>query len=104
MAAPSRRTRETAQLVLAALSDISDAKGASMESICDYIAKEYSVPDKNIESYVNNAFEKGVAFGAIKKCRGRFTIGEALDKIREHWRRRTRSKGKLRRKRRRHHD
>lgn len=76
-----------------------------MDKICNYISKEYAVPERDFKEHVNDALSKGLAFGAIKRCGRGFALGEVGDKIRQHRRRRSKSKhgGHRRRRRRRRH-
>lgn len=104
MAPSVRRSKKTAQLIMTALHEIGQAKGCTMDKICNFILKKYAVPEKDFKKYVNKAINRGLAFGAIKKCGGGFAIGEAVDKIRENRRPRSRSKkDKHGKRRRRHH-
>lgn len=90
MTAPTRRAIKTARLMLAAIGDLRN--GASKDAITQHIGA--SVTNKDISKYLNKAINRGIAFGAIKKLRGRYHLGDVMQGIREHRRRRRRSKGR----------
>lgn len=100
MSPPTPKSLNAAKLVLAAIGDLHD-NGASKNEIAEYIENEFAVPNKDIGQYLSRAIENGIAFGAIKRQRGRYYLGEAIDGIREHRRRRRKSGSKGRRRRRR---
>ncbi|KAK9687844.1 linker histone H1 and H5 family [Popillia japonica] len=103
MAAPNPRALKTAKLLIAAIDEIRD--GASKEDITQHLATEFAVPNKDISKYLNKAINKGIAFGAIKKLRGRYHLGDVMECVRMHRRRRRKSRSRSRRRRRRrsHH-
>lgn len=81
MTTPNQRTKKTAQLVIAALGDMNQASGTSINKIIDYVSKEYAVTESDFKKLVRKALDRGIAFGAIKKVRGRYTIGDVIQHV-----------------------
>ncbi|XP_017778624.1 PREDICTED: uncharacterized protein LOC108564179 [Nicrophorus vespilloides] len=102
----SDNKNNTALLVLSAISELRDTQGSTVKAITDFIENEYDVPEKEYKRYLRGTLQKGVAFGAIKKNRGKYQLGEVLNKlkkvsgIREMKGRRRRSRSGHRRRRR----
>lgn len=99
MAAPTSQEVKTAKMVIAAIDELPD--GGSKDVISQHIETKFAVPNKQISKYLKKAINKGIAFGAIKKLRGRYVPGEVMEGIREHRRRGRRRRGRSRRRRRR---
>lgn len=97
---PTPKSLQTAKLVLAAIGDIGGS--ASKDEIADHIETQFAVPNKDFSKHLTKAIERGIAFGAIKKQRGRYILGDVMEGVREHRRRRrSKSSGRSSRRRRR---
>lgn len=74
------RYKRTARLVLAALCDYHNLynKPVSIRSLVKYITREYHLHEMEFRDLVPHCIANGVAFGAIRKTKGMFTLGSAL--------------------------
>lgn len=79
---PSPNTRKTARLLVAAISDTSEfsTRGVSLQFIKDYIIQEFAVSEKEINRNLLRCLKSGIRFGAIKRYRGKYLLGDVLKK------------------------
>lgn len=84
------------RLVLTAIKNLNMADGASLRHINSYIKKKFPKCQSN-EGELRKVIDQAVAFGAIKRTRNRYTLGEILNHIVEAKRRRVRRRRRRRR-------
>lgn len=76
---PDKKSRKTARLVMAAICELGRTKGLTKNVIEKHIENEYAVPLEEFQPYVGKVIRKGIAFGAIRKCRGKFFPGRITE-------------------------
>ncbi|KYB27635.1 hypothetical protein TcasGA2_TC033076 [Tribolium castaneum] len=101
MAPLSKDNKAAARLVLTAIRNLNIDGGASLKHISSYIREKYPQCQSN-ESTLRKVIAKAVAFGALKRVRNKYALGDILDHIVEARRRRAKSKSKRRRRRQKH--
>lgn len=84
MGVPNRRSRKAALLVVAALNEIGKKNGSTLDMIERHIEKEYAVPKSEIKSYLKRVVTRGIAFGAIRKLRGKLYPGDVYNENFKH--------------------
>lgn len=75
---PTYRKKQTAQLVMAALSDLRANNGVTVKRMVSHISEQYAVPESDFVKYIPAVLERGMAFGTIREKNGKYCLGEVM--------------------------
>lgn len=77
------RTKKATELVLTALTNFNNISGTSIGKISEYVSNEYDMKEGPFRRLITKAIDRGLAFGAIKKIRNKYAIGDVIHYIRD---------------------